>query len=73
MLIPAYKERLRENPGNEERRAFLDGYFPSLPVLTDCSCHALPRCAGAIPESIGNLTSLQSLELHFNKLQGTFV
>ena len=31
MLIPAYKERLRENPGNEEQRAFLklEGFFAS--------------------------------------------
>ena len=28
------------------------------------------RCAGAIPESIGNLTSLQRLYLHSNKLSG---
>ena len=28
------------------------------------------RCAGAIPESIGNLTSLQTLNLFNNKLTG---
>ena len=38
-----------------------------------CSRRALPWCAGAIPESIGNLTSLQILYLPDNKLQGTFV
>ena len=31
---------------------------------------ALPRCAGAIPESIGNLTSLRSLWLQHNALSG---
>ena len=29
-----------------------------------------PRCAGTIPESIGSLTSLQSLELKGNALSG---
>ena len=29
-----------------------------------------PRCAGAIPESIGKLTNLQFLYLHKNKLSG---
>ena len=29
-----------------------------------------PRCAGAIPESIGNLTSLQGLGLQGNALSG---
>ena len=28
------------------------------------------RCAGAIPESIGNLTSLQGLNLEYNRLSG---
>ena len=28
------------------------------------------RCAGRIPESIGNLTSLQRLQLRFNQLEG---
>ena len=42
-------------------------------ALTDCSCRALVRCAGPIPESIGNLTSLQGLYLQYNKLQGTCV
>ena len=39
-------------------------------ALTDCSCRALPRCAGPIPESIGNLTSLQTLWLNRNALSG---
>ena len=29
-----------------------------------------PRCAGAIPESIGNLTSLRELYLNNNQLEG---
>ena len=29
-----------------------------------------PECAGAIPESIGNLTNLRSLVLNKNKLSG---
>ena len=29
-----------------------------------------PRCAGAIPESIGNLTNLRTLDLRRNKLSG---
>ena len=48
-----------ENWGARERRA-----------LTDCSCRALPRCAGPIPESIGNLTSLQGLVLAETALSG---
>ena len=32
--------------------------------------HTFPVPAGAIPESIGNLTSLQGLNLRINKLSG---
>ena len=39
-------------------------------ALTDCSRRALPRCAGAIPESIGSLTNLQELYLGGNALTG---
>ena len=35
-----------------------------------CSCRVLPRCAGVIPESIGNLKSLRELQLQGNALSG---
>ena len=51
-MKPAYKERLRENPGNEEQRAFLKlEVFFSLLRLVLCD-RSLARSPGPLPSSL---------------------
>ena len=52
LVCSTFRETLQALNGEREHRE-------RSRALTDCSCRALPRCAGPIPESIGNLTSLQ--------------